>query len=284
MSGRAFVLGSSGYLAGNLLRALAGREVRVVSTRPVPAGAGYCLDLSKAPLPAHHPLLQEEVAEAFIFARPPTREYAANRTFSTNLQQLLLHWCRHPALRAVHFTSTALVYPGLPDAPAAEAGPYGAYEYFKLETELFLRYLHLDVRKDVDFRVYRLPIAFGGAADERSRAGQFLYTFIGSYARGCKWRFEGPDDHRYGTSWFWVPDFAARLGGLPAGAGSYAIYDVASGFFTYRELHDILERHFPGEGSDELHLFRTRFELRDQLGLQQRDLAHSISTVVSTNP
>jgi nucleoside-diphosphate-sugar epimerase len=277
---RAFVVGAAGYLAGNLLRALDGREIRLLSSRPVNAGKGYCFDLSDAPLPDDHPVLREEISEAFILARPPTRDYAPNRMFCDNLQRLLLQWCRSPRLRTVHFTSTALVYPGVPGATQS-AAPHGSYEYFKLETELFLRYLHLDVRSDVAFRIYRLPIAFGGAADERSRASQFLYSFIRSYARGCKWRFESAADQRYGTSWFWVPDFAERVCRPAAGAGGYEICDVASGFFTYRELHELLERHFPGEGSDELHLFRTRFELRDQLGLQPRDLADSISTVVS---
>jgi nucleoside-diphosphate-sugar epimerase len=284
----ALVLGSSGYLGRHLTAAL-GAERTVAVSRRVEDGPGTVrVDLSAAPLPERHRLFELTPARVFVLARPAAPEHAPNRVFHDNLQRLLLAWSQSSALAAVHFTSTTMVYPGTSAGPeptaSPEVAPYGLYEYFKLETELFLRYLHQSLRKDLDVAIWRLPIAFGGEVDlvTQAEAGQFLPWWIEAYRNGRAWRFETDADVSFGTSWFDVPDFVAAIAHMRPEEGRFRVANVASGFFTYRELHDLLVARFPGpHEAGTLHLHRTRFEVDDELGVPTRDVREEIARALA---
>jgi nucleoside-diphosphate-sugar epimerase len=274
----ALVLGSSGYIGRHLTAALADRRTIAVSRAVDEGPSSVPVDLSAAPLPGGHRLFGLAPASVFVLARPAAPEHGPNRIFHDNLQRLLLAWSEGSSLGQVDFTSTTMVYPGTHPGPepadSPRVAPYGLYEYFKLETELFLRYLST-VRPDLDVRVWRLPIAFGGDGDLRAlaEAGQFLPYWIDAYMTGRAWRFETPEDATFGTSWFDLSDFVATLAKMTREKGQFRIANVASGFFTYRELHDVLTAALPGpHEAGSLHLPRTRFEVHDEMRLPGRDV------------
>ena len=276
---KAMVLGSSGYIGVNLVRNLPHEEVICVAGRhPGPADR-YALDLSMSLLEDGHPLYDERPTEIYILARPVQQEYESNRIFYLNLQSLLLRWCAAEQLRLVHFLSTTNLYSirnldiKTIRSPVA---PYGHYEYFKLETELFLDYLSRNFRDDVDFSVTRIPIAFGGIYNPARNQDQFLYSFINSYRHGWTWKFESPEDEQFGTSWVHTEDLALTMANSPYRGGGFKLRNASSGFFTYSWLHGLLEERFQTDSHDDLHLFRSRMHVEDDLDMPQRDLQELI--------
>ena len=280
----ALVLGSSGYLGRNLVAALreTNDDVVLVSRRVDEGQARVRVNLSLGALEDTHPLFALAPSRVFVVARPEDQGHEANRMFCDNLQRLFLAWCDRPALRAVHFMSTTIVYAedaplGADEAPVA---PRTAYTYFKLETELFLRYLHEALRKDVDFRVWRLPIAFGGSFEPEENANQFIYWWLSVHRQGHGFHFNGPEDDAWGTSWFYVPDFVGAIARMAPAAG-YRIKNAASGFFTYRALSDFLVARMRVVARD-VPLFRTRLEVRDEMALPQRDVRDEIAKLLDS--
>lgn len=273
------MLGSSGYIGVNLVQNLAHDQVvRVAGMSPAP-GDQYSLDLSMRILEDDHSLYGERPTDVYVLARPVHPDYESNRVFYLNLQSLLLNWCDFEPLRSIKFLSTTTLY-SIENQEAKSSkspvAPYGAYEYFKLETELFLDYLSRNFRSDVDFTAIRIPIAFGGLYHPGKNQNQFLYSFINSYRHGWTWRFDLPGEEQFGSSWIHTPDLVAKLAESSHQGSGYSLQNAASGFFTYKWLHELLERKLNPEKIDDLHLFRSRMRIEDEFDMPQRNLQEVI--------
>lgn len=271
------ILGSSGYLARTLLKFIAGDVVCISGRRQ---DADFRVDLSASLLEDDDPMFKLRPSRLFLLARPPMLDYLPNRIFYSNLQRLLQAWCESPSLQTVHFMSTSLVYSGdveLSGSNPGDTAPYGMYEYFKLEGELFLEYLVHSVRPDIDFNVWRLPLAFGGAFDANEDGNQFIYSFISAYMEGQCWSFDRTSDERYGTSWFYAPEFMQRLVAWPYQGGGIFRRQVSSGFFSYKQMHQWLSPLYQGETTPTMRLYRTRFELYDEAGMTPLQLEELIN-------
>ena len=281
------VIGSSGYLGSNLLRVLGPECPTVVTRSDVTRNPGFSIDLSSVSLDDSHPLFNEIPQRVYVLARPAESDWAVNRRFYDNLQKLLLKWCSNQELKRVYFTSTSNVYSieesGIKSCHS-HAAPYGVYEYFKLEFELFLEYLHTACRRDVDFYIFRLPIAFGGLFDPERNSNQYIYAFMSNYLNGRTWTFETDEDLQFGTSWIYTPDFVERIANLERENGCYEVLTAASGFITYKDLDMIFESRLQPERLGELKLFRSRMEISNDLGLPQRSLEFEIDRFLFTVP
>ncbi len=281
------IVGSGGYIGRNLAQALRGQRVASISRSVEPSDDAYRVDLSAEPLSPDHPIFRLRPRQVYLLARPATVEYTPNRTFHDNLQRLLLAWCSGKELERVHLASTTLVYSGdepiPPSAAQARTQPLGAYEYWKLELELFLGYLSAAVNTEVDYFIWRLPLVFGGEADLGDVQTQFIYRWIDDHRQGLTWPEPWEAEARFGTSWVYLPDFVALLQRLEPGQGGLHVRHAASGFFSYAELRTILRRRFPGATRERLHLHRTRFEIGDEAGLPARELAERIDAMLDAH-
>ena len=276
---RNLVIGSSGYIGTNLIHELQNESVTTVTRNAYPLEGGYSLNLSSAVLEQSHPLFYENPERVYILSRPCGLDPAATRTFYANLQQLLLRWCENADLKSVFFTSTSTVY-SIEDTEVknrdSKTSPYSEYEYFKLETELFLEYLFIAQRSDIDFYVFRLPIAFGGIFSPENNSNQYIYSFISDYKKGLTWEFHNLEEQTFGTSWVFTPDLVRRISRLNYSGGSYRIVNVASGFFTYRELHEMLLKKCVSRRVGQLRLYRSRMEIENEFELESRSIEDEI--------
>lgn len=273
------ILGSSGYIGRNLVSQFEANQVVRVAGKSRRSDAKYSIDLSEEVLDDSHPLFVERPVKLFILARPAEVNYFPNRVFYLNLQSLLLNWCATDQLKSVHFISTTNLYsikvPGA-KSTACPVAPYGTYEYFKLETELFLDYLNRNFRPDVDFNVIRIPIAFGGIHNPAKDQNQYLYSFIESYRHGWAWEFNSTEDEQFGTSWIDTVDLVRTIAGSRFLGGGYRLRNATSGFFTYKSLHEYLMRRLEPEIIDKIRLFRSRVLVKDELDLPQRNIEKTI--------
>lgn len=275
------MIGGSGYIGTNLIYSLARKEERIIqiSRRPVTNVDSLIVDLGAEILPSTHPLFSLKPKVVWYLGRPRVLQFTKYRTYHTNVQNLLIAWCKNTELSAVHFSSTSLVYDGntmpVSSDDKTRTAPADIYAYFKLETELFLQYLSLDIRKDVSFNSWRLPVVFGGNYKKKSFGFQFIYWFIEQYASGHQWRFEGEHEYIFGTSWVHLPDIIkiwltenifdnSTLG--------FNVKNICSGFFTYFQLHNELTKFYPVFDAKKLMLFKSRFELTSESSLPQIDI------------
>ncbi|TWU48739.1 NAD dependent epimerase/dehydratase family protein [Rubripirellula tenax] len=273
------VIGSSGYLGSNLLHVFGSERIIRVTRSSLAPGLGCSIDLSSVVLDDSHPLFNMVPERVYVLARPAESDWTVNRRFYENLQKLLQKWCGNQELKAVYFTSTSNVY-SIKESGVksrfSDHAPDGEYEYFKLEFELFLKYLHFARRNDVDFYVFRLPIAFGGIFSPENNGNQYIYSFISSYEQGYAWEFHNVEEQTFGTSWVYTPDLVGKISSLEHIGGSFQIVNVASGFFTYRELHEMLVKRFGSRRVAPLRLYRSRMEIENEFELESRSIEAEI--------
>lgn len=273
------ILGASGYIGRNLVNAAGARSFFEISARQI-RGRGAVLDFADACFDFKgHAISRLDVRDIFLLSRPPTSDFGVNRRFHDGLQSTLLGWCARKTPRCIHFASTTLLYAGTDEERVRTRGlpsPYGTYEYFKLETELFLRHLQLALHPAVEVVIYRLPVAFGGLYDPVRNANQFIYSYISSYRNGKRWKFATKAENEYGSSWFQVEELCSKLLNHMPQTGSFRTVDVSSGFCTFRRLHDFLESWLGPQISGELALPRSRAFVQDQLGMSPREITDEI--------
>lgn len=277
------LLGSSGYLGTNLLQYLQPEQTVTVSRgrEQPPVLKHFCLDLrDELELSDLEAILAYRPSDIYILGRPTEDDFYLNKRFYDNLKTLLLQLSREPILSAIHFFSTTLVYDGIQHIPSSKSGetkPYSFYEYYKLDFELFLHYLSLSIRPDIAVWVYRLPILFGGVFSPERNSGQFLYGFIDSYARGIGWEFTTEEEKKYGTAWAFTPSLCQIITSIPSNPG-FHLRNTASGFFTYFQLHELLVQHFGTPSNKELKLYRSYFNVNDELSLPQMEIREVLFT------
>lgn len=275
------LLGSSGYLGTNIIEYIELHQTVTVSRSSVASKAveNICLDFrDELTLEQIQPILHYRPSNVYVLGRPVENDFYTNKRFYDNLKLLFLQLADDPVFSTVHFFSSSLVYNGVErvsSSALAEVKPYSFYEYFKLDFELFLQYLSMNVRPDLAIFVYRLPILFGGNYSSQRNPNQFLYEFIHSYAQGSGWSFETEEDKHHGTSWAFTPDLCKTVTAIIPSAG-FHLKNVASGFFTYFQLHELLSSHFGQAVKDDLKLYRSYFEIDDELGLPHMDIRDAI--------
>ncbi len=277
------LLGSSGYLGTNLLEYLAPHQTITVSrdNNAPDVLAHIHLDFREQLAPDElQAILHYRPSHIYVLGRPVENDFFINKRFYDNLKSLFLQLANDPVFSCVHFFSTTLVYDGIAHVSSSKLGevkPYSFYEYFKLDFELFLQYLSIDLRPDLAIYVHRLPILFGGKFSSQKNLNQFLYQFLHSYAQGIGWNFETDADKQYGTSWAFTPDLCKVITSITPKSG-FHLRNVASGFFTYFQLHDILSSHLGCPVKNDLKLYRSYFEVDDELGLPQMKIQDAILT------
>ena len=151
--------------------------------------------------------------------------------------------------------------------------PRSIYEYYKSETELFLKHVS-NVRPDMEHRVWRLPLVFGGESDNKRHSPQFIPWFIEQYKSGAEWSFS-ESEFGYGTSWVNLPDLLECWLTKPRETG-FKTFNVPSGFETYADMHRVFRERGWG-GPKPLRLFRSRSETVDDTGIIKRNLFDFVS-------
>lgn len=280
---KTLILGASGYVGSNVLATLDPKKTTVINRRLLPGFKTYDINLADQLLETNHQLFKETPEVVLYLSRPTNADFIPYRTFHTNVQNLLMTWCTNPGFKGVQFASSTMVYSGsvpiLKEEDKILAMPLGIYEYFKLETELFLNYLHTCLRPDAFFNIWRLPIVFGGHFDPERHSGQFLYTFYQQYREGYSWQFVNEKDVSYGTSWVYLPDLVRLLTDDSPCKPGFRIKNLASGFFTYQDLHNFFLRKLSSIGDRPIKLFKTRFEVRDEGNMPQMTLDQAFDAV-----
>jgi hypothetical protein len=279
------LIGSSGYLATNLLQFLELNQTVTISrdSEDPKSFVHICLDLrDKYAQSYFQKILNCRPSHIYILSRPTEDDFNTNKCFYDNLKMLILQLTRDPLLSVIHFFSTTLVYDGethISSANLAGVKPYKIYEYFKLDFELFLHHLSLDIRPDLAIITHRLPLLFGGLFCWQKNSNQFIYGFIESYSKGNAWKFSTDDEKKYGTSWAFVPDLCEVITSHRLKPGFY-LKNVSSGFFTYYDLHKILIQYYTPFGENELYLYRSYFKIDDELGLRQINIVDVLGSVL----
>jgi nucleoside-diphosphate-sugar epimerase len=276
------ILGSSGYLGLNITEYFKPNDIVTVSQNKnsfsvkkhfqIPTWS-HNINAVIGSIPAYKP------KRLVILARPPTLEYEANEKFYSELKLLCLELIRKQSLQRIDFFSTLMVYEGkglIRSSRNAETVPFSAYEYFKLDFELFLKFLCVSENPNLSASVYRLPLLFGGRFCAKKNGQQFIYKFLRQYEDGMQWRFSGVQSKKYGSSWAFVPDLCKAVVNSRSGPG-FRILNVASGFFTYHELHQELVRLKVSEKKEEMDVTKSRFQVVDELGLPRRNLGLLLS-------
>ncbi|MCP4490097.1 MAG: NAD(P)-dependent oxidoreductase [Gammaproteobacteria bacterium] len=282
------ILGANGFIGRNLVDCL-GEQPLITVSRSAKNHAHnskhYSIDLSNNIISGNHPLFSETPNRIYILARPDSLGYDINRVFHTNLQLLLMKWCDNIDLESIYFVSSTMVYDCLGHKPRTnapdDAEPWGMYEYFKLETELFLKYISNCLRTNVSIEVLRIPLGFSGITNAASNSNQFIYHFIDSYRQGLYWDFRSDEARKYGSSWVHVPDLAVCITKRQKKVNSgYRIVNVSSGYFSYHQLDQFFIDKLKFERKKEMRLYRSNYQIVDQLNLPQRDLLQEIENVL----
>ncbi|OUL37136.1 hypothetical protein BV372_03835 [Nostoc sp. T09] len=281
------LLGSSGYLGVNLLEYLDPNQTITVSrsSEKPEVLEHICLDIRDELTSSElQQIVKCRPSQIYILGRPTEDDFYINKRFYDNLKTLFLKLADDPILSTIHFFSTTLVYDGIKHITSSllgEVKPYSFYEYFKLDFELFLHYLSLNIRPDIAVFIHRLPILFGGIFSPQKNSDQFLYSFINSYIQGNGWRFATEEDKKYGTSWAFTPDLCKAVT-LPPSSSGFHLKNASSGFFTYFQLHELLVQYFGQPLKDELKLYRSYFNIDDELGLPQKSIDDAVIAIQSS--
>lgn len=280
---KTLILGASGYIGSNVLHAHNPDQTILVTRKSLPGYRHHAVDLSAERLSKKHALFKELPDVVLYLSRPTNADFDPYRVFHSNVQNLLMKWCENPDFKGVQFASTTMVYTGetpiLREDDKQLTTPCGVYEYFKLESELFLKYLSTSLRPDAFFNIWRLPIVFGGFFDFKRHHSQFLYDFYRQYQDGHAWQFFRPEDTNYGTSWVYLPDLVNLLTAATPNPSGCHIKNVASGFFTYQDLHNLFVQKLATVGNKPLKLLKTRFEVRDEGGLPQMTIDQAFDSL-----
>jgi nucleoside-diphosphate-sugar epimerase len=283
------VLGASGYLGCNILPFLGAQQTVTVSQASRLTGVRRHYQVknwsAKNIRSVAERILSHKPSRLLIVARPPTLNYLENQRFYSEIKNLCLELVQDPNFHQIDFFSTTMVYEGtglVRSASTAKTVPFSAYEYFKLDFELFLEYLCRSTRKDLSVSVYRLPLLFGGQFNPVANGNQVIYQLLRQYQNGNRWNFRNDSEKKYGTSWAYVPDLCASVAKKSEDCG-YRVMNVASGFFTYHQLDSILRSLVGSKTLGHLELIRSRFQAVDNLDLPRRNIETVLAEFIHAN-
>lgn len=263
------IVGSNGYLARNLLNSLDPEKTITISRQPS-SKAHQQLQIHISESTGEEKFetrlkdLLREATSIIILSVPPFRDYFVSRHFFDFLKNLVFWYSQNVPARKIWFRSSTMAYFD------GEVTPVTSYEYFKLEYELFLRYVFTAIRPDMSITTLRLPILFGGISPNKD--GQFFYDVIDEYRQGNQWPYKEGEYVEWGTSWVYVPDLCDAILNSEFEAGSRTL-DISSGFVSYSEFHGVLSGKYKQECKGEMPLYKTRHFIKDQLNLLPRRLA-----------
>lgn len=265
------ILGSEGYLGSNIARVADSKNLILASRRLYNDNTTDAPYISEDLTKSNNKLMQLQPKTAWICSRPFCDEFSTQARFNYHIEVLLNHWASKGHLQRVIFFSTQLVS-STPENGQLASGqsalePEQAYDYGKAQLEIFCGYLSR--KYDVNVDVIRLPLLWGGYSTQEHRDQQLLHYWQNRLQQGDYWDIP-PEENDYGNSWVDVDDLILRL--LKLDDKGLQIRSVKSGDFYSADLVTHWRNTEASNNSYPLDLVKSQFFMKDELGIDQRNL------------
>ncbi len=209
------------------------------------------------------------VEELYLISRPYNNDFNEHFNFHCSLKNIIINLCSINNIKKIVFPSSQMVYESTDEKVDLNTNviPYGVYEYFKIDMEIFLKYIYLNY--NVEFvNIYRLPILFGGIINEKQNKEQYLYSFINNFKLGKTWNFENDREKDYGVSWCYMSDLVNEFKSNKQG---YRIINSSSGFINYFNLNNFMIKTLQLKSDKNQKLYKSRMEMQNNSNLAQKD-------------